>query len=135
MILALIIFVDARNATGTATTAPKKEPRMDILIVSNNGRHKLGKYSHLGGIISPPMITKNSYHLLINCWKSKLVNRKDKINPTRTNTRIIGVRDLFSFTTLPLASTIFFGGKILSYINFFPFHFFHYVFSTFVNMI
>ena len=97
------MLLAAAMANGMASTAPIKEPRKDILIVSSSGCQIFPKYAVLGGNIALRM-SKNLLPFFTRTEKLKPVIRTDTAVRT-TRIRITsGARLRFSSTTVPSES-------------------------------
>ena len=107
------ILLAARMAKGTASTAPMKEPRIDILMVSHKGPQIFGRYSVFGGNICQ-RISKNFFPLAARIEKLKPVIWTETAVQIRTISRISGNRAKRSSTTLPFGSSSLRGLKMRS---------------------
>ena len=97
------ILLAAAMAKGMASTAPTKEPRKDILMVSHRGCQILERYAVLGGNIALRM-SKNLLPFFTSTAKSKPVILTEIAPSTSTIRMISGARLRFSSTTAPLGS-------------------------------
>ena len=97
------ILLAAAMAKGMASTAPTKEPRKDILMVSHRGCQILARYPVLGGNMAV-RISKNLLPFFTSTAKLKPVMWTDSAPRATTIRMISGARLRFSSTTAPLGS-------------------------------
>ena len=97
------MLLAAAMAKGTASTAPTKEPRKDILMVSHSGCQILARYPVLGGNMAV-RISKNLLPFFTSTAKLKPVICTDSAPSASTIRMTSGARLRFSSTTVPLGS-------------------------------